>query len=235
MLRNIVFIFFIYACCSCNSLNKKTRGDDHFYNAIRTYDLNSIPIIPPFYASSSKPGEWYITGAKELIVQSPIRVGDIPIKSFGVSNNFIYGLTDQSNYFLLNCKTKLYIEYNSEYELYETLRKYHLELYPIRSCDQYYQDLQERKKGYWFPKAGEKYPEYKELEPDSVYRIKVYGRDKVTDFNVIDIPKRTVSKIYYFKMIYDNDKNDLYYISFQNLNILTVNINFLINKKMFHI
>ncbi|MEI6312150.1 MAG: hypothetical protein WCP57_07830 [Bacteroidota bacterium] len=216
MLRNIVFIFFIYACCSCNSLNKKTRGDDHFYNAIRTYDLNSIPIIPPFYASSSKPGEWYITGAKELIVQSPNRVGDIPIKSFGVSNNFIYGLTEHANYFLFNIKTQLYVEYDSESELYETLKKYKLELYPIKSCEQYYHDLQVSKKGYWFPKEGCKYPIYKDFRPDSCYRIKVYGVDKVTDFKVIDLPKRTVSKMYYFKLIYDNDENDLYYISFEN-------------------
>jgi hypothetical protein len=214
MTRYLIIIAILLAVTSCNFSENKSEEKSDFYSTIAGWDIKHVPIIPPFRASSTYPGQWLINGSKELLHLGKNRGGDIPVNSFGVSKNYIYGKTENGQWFLFNVNSLLYSEYSTDDELFETLKKYKLDKNPIETCDNYFQQLTENKRCYWYPKVGEEYPKFNDYQPDTVYTILVDGKEKVTDFKVKESIKKTVSKIYYFKIKYDNDKNDLFYVSF---------------------
>ncbi|HEX7847840.1 MAG TPA: hypothetical protein VF476_18700 [Chitinophagaceae bacterium] len=214
MTRNSITIFFLFAMTSCGLPEKKTGGEKDFYNTIAGWDIQHVPIIPPFRATSTYPGLWLITGSDGLLHLGKNRVGDIPVYSFGVSKNYIYGKTENERWFLFDINSSLYAEYSTDKELFETLAIYKLDKNPIESCDKYYKDLTEDKRCYWYPKPGEDYPKFEDYQPSTIYTIIVDGKEKVTDFKIKESIRRTISKVYYFRMKYDNEKNDLFYVSF---------------------
>ena len=214
MIRTLIIFAILLAVTSCNFSDNKSGEKSDFYNTIVDSDIKHVPIIPPFRASSTSPGKWLINGSKELLYLGKDRSGDIPVNSFGVSKNYIYGETENGQWFLFNVNSLLYSEYLTDNELFETLKKYNLDKNPIENCDNYFQQLTGNKRCYWYPKKGEEYPKTNDDHPDTIYTILVDGKEKVTDFKVKESIKKTVSKIYYFKIKYDNDKNDLFYVSF---------------------
>jgi hypothetical protein len=214
MTRPLVIIAFLLAVTSCNFSDNKSEEKNDFYNTIAGWDIKYVPIVPPFRACSTYPGQWLINGSKESLHLGKNRGGDIPVNSFGVSKNFIFGKTEDGQWFLFNMFSLLYAEYSTENELFETLKKYKLDKNEIKPCENYFHQLSNDKRCYWYPKVGEQYPKFEDYRPDSIYTITVEGTVKVTDFNVIGTIKKNISKIYYFQMKYDNEKNDLFYVSF---------------------
>lgn len=215
MIRILTLILVVLTITGgCSISDKKSEDGKDFYNTIAGWDIKHVPIIPPFRASSTTPGQWLINGSKESLHLGKNRGGDIAVNSFGVSKNYIYGKTENEQWFLFNVNTLLYAEYATENELFETLEKYKLDKNQIATCDDYYQQLTDNKRCYWYPTIGKEYPIFENYRPDSAYTIVVEGEEKVTDFKVKEPIRRSVSKIYYFKVKYDNDKNDLFYVSF---------------------
>jgi len=214
MTRNPILILLLFATTNCNFSDNKSEEGKDFYNTITGWDIKHVPIIPPFRASSTYPGQWLIDGSNEILHLGRNTGGDIPVYSFGVSKNYIYGKTENGQWFLFNVNTLLYSEYSTDIVLFETLKKYKLDKNKIETCDKYFQQLTEDKRCYWHPKVGEQYPKFESYRPDTIYSIVVDGKERVTDFKVKEKIKKTISKIYYFKITYDNEKNDLFYVSF---------------------
>jgi hypothetical protein len=213
MIRNLIIILLAFIATGCNLSDSKPKKKKDFYNTIAGWDIKYIPIIPPFRASSIYPEQWLIS-AKELLHLGKNRMGAISVNSFGVSKNYVYGKTEDGQYFLFNVNSLLYSEYETDTELFETLKLFNIEKNQIETCENYFQQLRENKRCYWYPKESEKYPKFKDSQPDTVYTIIVNGEETVTDFEVKEKIKKTVSKIYSFKVKYDNEKNDLFYVSF---------------------
>jgi len=209
MIRNLTIILFLFIAKSCMFSDNKLKEKKDFYNTISGWDIKHVPIIHPFRATSTYPGVWLINGT-ELLNKG----GSIPVISFGVTKNYIYGKTDSEEWFLLNTNSLLYSEYSTETELIETLKLFNLEKNPIETCDNYFDLLKEKKRCYWYPNVGEKYPKFEDIEPDKVYTIQIEGKDRITDFKINGKIKKSVSKIYYFKMKYDKENNDLFHVSF---------------------
>jgi len=214
MTRNLLLLLFLLGILSCHPPASKPGQEKDFYNTISGWDIKHVPVIPPFRASSTYPGHWLLNGSKEFLHLGKNRAGDIPVHSFGVSKNYIYGKTENGQWFLFNIYSLLYAEYTTEDELTETLKKYKLDKNDIELCDDYFKQLSANKRCYWYPKAGGEYPMFKDYQPDSSYTVFVEGADRVKDFKVKGKVKKTNSKIYYFKMNCGNDKNDLLYVSF---------------------
>ncbi|HMF72848.1 MAG TPA: hypothetical protein VK616_15325 [Flavitalea sp.] len=210
----LIIILFVFIATSCNFSDKKSEERRDFYNDISGWDIKHVPIIPPFRASSTYPGQWLINGSKEFLHLGKNRRGGIPVTSVGVSKNYVYGKTENGQWFLFNVSSLIYSEYPTDTDLFETLKLFNLDRNQIQTCDKYFQQLSERKRCYWYPKVGEGYPKFEAYQPDKVYTVLVTGKGKLTDFEVKETIKRTVSKIYYFKIKYGNDKNDLLYGSF---------------------
>jgi hypothetical protein len=193
--------------------NCKSGEEKNFYNTTDDWDIAYVPIIPPFRAYSLHDSEWFIE-SKEPLCLGKSRGGSFRVYSFGVSKNYIYGKTENARWFLLNVVSPLYSEYSTEKELLETLGMYKLDRNPIESCDKYVQDLIANKRCYWYPIKGKEPPKYEGYRPGKVYTISVQGKEKVTDFKVKETIRRTTSKVYFFKIDYDNKNNDLLYVSF---------------------
>lgn len=199
---------------SCSNPKEGKSGDDGFYESIAGWDIRHVPIIPPFRATSTYPEQWGIQGIKKL--------NDIQVLAFGVTRNYIYGKIPDVNYndtgrwFLINTNSLLYSEYDTESELDATLAKYNLEKNTIKLCEEYFQQLSKGERCYWFPKKGKSYPKYQDTIPVSAVTINVMEDDKGLDFEILGTIKKDVSKIYYFKILFNKERNDLYYISFDN-------------------
>lgn len=212
--RYTITILLSFLVTSCNFSDRKTQSKNDFYNTIAGWDIKHVPIIPPFRASSTYPGQWLINGSTEILHLGKNRGGDIPVNSFGVSKNYIYGKTENERWFLFNVYSLVYSEYSNEIDLDETLKLLKLDKNKVETCEKYFQELSNEKRCYWYPKIGEAYPKFEDSQPDKIYTILVDGNEKVTDFKVKETIKKTVSKIYYFNVQYDNEENELYYVSF---------------------
>lgn len=222
MTKNLIILTLSIALCSCDFLSSESGQENGFYENISGWDNKHIPIIPPFKASSTYPDKWLIGGSDEFINLGKDRYGSFEVETFGVSKNFVYGITppehakDVKKWFLFNTDNLIYAEYLTESELMNTLEKYQLDTNPIKSCQVYFKELTEGKRCYWFPKQGEQYPEFKPFRPDSCIEIHVKGDESGIDFQIKDEIKRFESKIYYFKMKYDKEDNALFYVSFNH-------------------
>lgn len=214
MVQCFIIVVLIFMMSGCNFRDGNSEQKKDFYNTIGGWDIKHIPIIPPFRVSCAYPGQWLINGPKELLQHGKNRSGSIAVHSFGVSKNYIYGKTEDDQWFLFNVNSYMYSEYLTENELSETLKIYDLYKNNIETCDHYFQQLSENIRCYWYPETGDAYPTFAEYAPDKVYTILVDGKEKVTGFKLNETIKKTVSKLYYFKIQYDNAQNDLFYISF---------------------
>lgn len=212
--RYTIIFLSAFLATGCNLTGNKNGPKKDFYNSIAGWDIKHVPIIPPFRASSTYPGQWLINGSKEILHLGKNRGGDIPVNAFGVSKNYIYGTTENGRWFLFNIYSLVYAEYSTEAGLDETLKLLKLDRNEIKNCGKYFQDLANGKRCYWYPNIGEDYPKFEDYQPEKIYTIVVDGNEKATDFNVKGAIKKTVSKLYYFNIKYDNEKNDLLYISF---------------------
>ncbi|NNV57400.1 hypothetical protein [Limnovirga soli] len=212
--RHTILILLAFLFASCNLSDNKTGVKKDFYNSIADWDIKYVPIIPPFRASSTYPGQWVINGSQEILHLGKNRGGDIPVNSFGVSKNYIYGKTENGQWFLFNINSLVYSEYSTDTELYKILNLFKLGKNQIESCDKYFQQLSDNKRCYWYPKVGEEYQKFEDKLPDKVYTVLVDGKEKATDFKVKETIQKSVSKLYYFTVRYDNERNDLFYVSF---------------------
>lgn len=195
---------------------KEPKG---FYETIAGWDIQHVPIIPPVTASSTYPGLWMIVAGRS-IHQDPHRGGALPVLSFGVSKNYVYGATPKGytvevdKWFLLNTHNLLYAEYDTEAELLHTLGKYKLAHNPIRRCDTYFDQLARGERCYWFPEKGKDYPRFPDFRPDSCIDLRITGDTGNLEVRLPERLTRQESKIYYFKIQYDKADNDLLYVSF---------------------
>lgn len=222
MLTFPILLFCVFLLNNCHFSNKQTSGEDDFYSTIAGWDIKQVPIIPPFRATSSSPGQWLISGAGESLHPGNNREGDIPVEAFGVSKQYIYGTApnDQADgppqWFLFNTQNLLYVAYDSEEEFHQAFKHYQLDKKPIAGCDTYFTELSEHKRCYWYPEKGQDYPIYPAFRPDSCITITIQENSKGIHFKLPPTIKRSATKIYYFKTAYNRDTNDLYYISFDN-------------------
>lgn len=211
-MRNKYLVYLLLALLSgCRLSDDKKSGDDGFYGSIAGWDIRHVPIIPPYRATSTYPEQWTILKKDQ--------VRNIQVRAFGVTKNYIYGKIPDDNYkdtgrwFLFNTNSSLYSEYDTELELDATLAKYSLKKNSVRLCEDYFQQLSKGESCYWFPKQGNKYPKYEDAKPNSVIAIDIRENEKGIDFDILGPVKKDTSKIYYFRTLYNKEKNDLYYIS----------------------
>lgn len=224
MIKSPVILLFVLLLSSCHFSNKQTPQEHDFYETIAGWDIKHVPIIPPFRATSTSPGQWQISGAGESLHLGNNRKGDIPVLAFGVSKQYIYGTIPKDHAdelarcFLFNTQNLLYVEYDSVEELNKAFEHYLLDKKPIERCDTYFTELSENKRCYWYPEKGQDYPIYPAFRPDSCITITIKESSKGIHFQLPPVIKRSATKIYYFKTAYNRDTNDLYYISFDNSN-----------------
>jgi hypothetical protein len=220
MLKRLGILLLLTGTTECRFIPEKSANTGtKFYENFSGYDVKYIPIIPPFKAISSYPDVWLIGGYEGVLHLTEHTSGDIPVLSFGVSKNYIYGTVPKGytseigKWFLFNTQTKLYSEYDTEAELTETLRQYKLNKNPIKTCNEYHQELIAGKPAYWFPEKGKEYPVFTDFFPDSSIEIQVTENG---DGPVLKTPgkvKRSVTKIYHFRVQYNKPKSDLLYLS----------------------
>ncbi len=207
----IILVLLVISGCDFSSERKKTATED-FYSSISDWDIKYIPIFPPFRASSTYPDEWLISGSEEIHLGEN-EFGAIHVESFGVSKNYIYGMTKEKLWFLFNTNTSIYSEYATEKELNETLKMFNLDKNKIETCAYYFDQLNNNKRCYWFPKVGSTYPKYEDAKPDKVYTIVVNGKENISDFKVSQSIRKSPSKLYFFKFDYKYNQNELFYFS----------------------
>lgn len=206
--RQIFISAFIFAISSCN-LNQDKKQPKTFYNTIAGWDITHIPIIEPYKATSLDKGATWSINRPEVI-------NSFEVTSFGVSQNLIYG-QGNTNWFLLDTKTKLYAEYETQGELLNSLKSFSVPVNDIDNCNSYLDSVAKGKNLYWFPIDGKTYPDYPSIQPDGITLINVTEKPgERPDFSFKeDIPfKKT--QVYFFKINYNQSTNDLYYFSFDN-------------------
>lgn len=205
---------------SCNFHQDKEHPKT-FYNTIAGWDITYIPIIEPYKATSLDKGvTWFINRPEVL--------NSFKVKSFGVSHNVIYG-QGNSRWFLLDTKSKLYAEYPTKDELLKSLNSFSVPINTIQNCSLYFDILAKGKALYWFPKDGTNYPTYPSIPPDKVTLINISETNgENPDFTFNKELTLKSNKVYYFKVKYNKDTNDLYYLSFDNSPPLLVKDNLLV-------
>jgi hypothetical protein len=223
--RQILVTIATVLAISCSS-NREKKQRKTFYNTITGWDINYIPIIEPYEATSLDKG---ITWS----IDRPEVVNSFQVVSFGVSQNLIYGEA-KPDWFLLDTKSKLYCEYQTEEELINTLKTFAVPLNAIGECNSYFDSLAKGKELYWFPKDGNTYPNYPSIAPDAVTTIIVTNDNQQPDFRFKMNLRFKKNKVYFFKVNYNQIRNDLYYLSFDNSPPILVKDSLLIpvfNKK----
>ena len=209
-LLTTVLLLCVFAC------NTPSSKSNDFYESTGGFDFVEVPLIFPFKAMSIDNGEnWRISG--KMIKTSENVFGDIPTLGVGVSKNYIFGTTPRGNqigsWFLLNTTTSLYVEYSSLVELQQAMQSLNLDFHEIKSCNEFLNDIHEDRMCYWYPPAGEFYPEYKDTLVDVPLVINISEFNGNIDFSISDEIKRNASKIYHFKVNYNRQDNALLYIS----------------------
>ncbi len=206
--RQTLVLLLIFLTVSC-SFNPDKNEPKTFYNTIAGWDIIYIPIIEPYKATSLDKGvTWFIN--------RPEVVNSFEVSSFGVSRNFIFG-RGQARWFLLDTKSKLYAEYNTEGELISSLKSFQVPVAAIQDCNFYFDSLTKRKELYWFPKDGKNYPSYPGIVPDTVTTISVTeNAQHLPEFSFKEKLPFKKNKVYFFKVKYNKKNNDLYYLSFDN-------------------
>jgi hypothetical protein len=208
MRRQIFIALLIFAISSCN-LSHDKKQPKTFYNTFAGWDITHIPIIEPYRAISLDKGVTWTINRSEVI-------SSFEVTSFGVSHNLIYG-QGNTNWFLLDTKSKLYAEFETQGELLYSLKSFSVPVNYIGKCNSYLDSLATGKDLYWFPRDGKTYPDYPSINPDAVTVINVSEKTgEQPDFSFKqDLPfKKT--KVYFFKIKYNQSTNDLYYFSFDN-------------------
>ena len=202
----ITLLFFLISSCNLNHDKKQPKT---FYNTIAGWDITHIPIIEPYRATSLDKGvTWFIN--------RPEAINSFEVVSFGVSQNLIYG-QGRANWFLLDTKSKLYAEYETEDELLNSLKNISVSVHAISKCNSYIDSLAKGKDLYWFPKDGKTYPNYPSIIPDAVTTINVVeDTNEQPDFFFKENLSFKKTKVYFFKVNYSQNTNDLYYLSFDN-------------------
>ena len=102
--HHILLTSFVVLTICCNFKSEKPNVTT-FYNNISDWDIDYIPIIDPFRASSIDGGITWSLNKED--------VNSIQISEFGVSQNFIFG-KGGNGWFLFDTKSKLYAEYNTQ-------------------------------------------------------------------------------------------------------------------------
>lgn len=143
-------------------------------------------------------------------------INSVDVLSFGVSQNFIYG-HGQRGWFLFDTKSKLFAEYQTQEELSNSLKSFNVQINSIADCNSYFDSLTKGKTCYWFPLDGQNYPSYADIIPNQVTPITVSeSSQKQPNFQFKENLKFHNNKIYFFKIKYNKQQNDLYYLSFDN-------------------
>lgn len=209
MRRQILITLLIFSISGCN-LNHDRKQPKTFYNTITGWDITHIPIIEPYRATSLDKGVTWNINRPEVI-------NSFEVLSFGVSQNLIYG-QGKANWFLLDTKSKLYAEYETQGELLNSLKIFSVPVNEIGKCSLYLDSLGKGKELYWFPKDGKTYPDYPSINPDGVTIITVSEKTgEQPDFSFKEHLPFKKTKVYFFKIKYNRSTNDLYYFSFDNL------------------
>lgn len=209
MKHNTKKILFLLIIISCNRPDDSSEQNKDFYNTVAGWDIKHIPIVPPYRVTSTEPNDWVIHDYEDY------KTNSISVVSFGVSKNYIYGITKYKKWFLFNMKTRLYAEYLTKNELFRTLKKNNLGINKIEQCDNYYQQLP-NKRCYWYPKIGDEYPKFEDVYNSPIYTIIVNEREKAIDFDIKGNLKKDFTKLYFFKFRRDEFKNDSLYVSFNH-------------------
>jgi hypothetical protein len=197
----------------CNSHSNKHI--DKFYDTISVdWDLICIPIIKPYRAESVDHGRSW------LLV---LNLGNsVEVSSFGVSENFIYGYGNEviidgqkeKGWFAFDINSKMLAVYPTQQELNNCLKNFSIPVNAIADCNKYFDSLASGNDVYWFPKSGQNYPSYPEIEPKNTAEIKVTensnGKPEFFFNPKLQLHK---NKIYFFKISYNKKQNDLYYLS----------------------
>lgn len=202
----ITILSFTFIGCNINNDKKQPKT---FYNTIEGWDITYIPIIESYRATSLDKGATWSISRPEV-------VNSFEVKSFGVSHNLIYG-QGSSNWFLLDTKSKLYAEYETQGELLNSLKSFSVPLNDIGKCNSYLDSVAKGKDLYWFPKDGKTYPDYPSINPDGVTLINVSEKTgEQPDFSFKEDLSFKKTKVYFFKIKYNKSTNDLHYLSFDN-------------------
>jgi len=198
-----LFLFNFMMSCNFNQDKKKT-----FYNTISGWDIIHVPIIEPYKVSSTDNGVNWLLNKNET--------GSISVSMFGVSNNFIFGLS-ANKWFLFDTQSKLFAEYPSKERLFNSLQSLNIPINSIAPCKNYFDTLAMGKNCYWFPKEGQKYLECEGLVPERIDTISVYEKpDNDFDFAIRQKLKTEENGIYFFKIEFGKKNNDLLYFSINN-------------------
>jgi hypothetical protein len=62
MNQNIVFLLILLVLGSCSFEKKEQKGDDHFYDTRAGWDINHVPVFPPYRMTSTYPDIWLLNG-----------------------------------------------------------------------------------------------------------------------------------------------------------------------------
>lgn len=226
-MRKYIFIFLsIFSCfTACRFPPKEQKEDKTFYNTITDWNVKYVPIIEPYRLRSIDQNVWSLDHPDEIKIRlredrekNSSQIGTFQISSFGVSQNYIYGQCTISGdthdtWFLFNTNNMLFVEYATGAELFWALEKHKLDKNPINTSESYYLQLKNGEGCYWFPPKGESYPAYPTYRPDSCTVIKIDDNENRTDFKIIGKVRKDPGKIYYFKVEYNNENNELLYLS----------------------
>lgn len=229
--RQILIALLVFLTANCNFIQDKQQPKT-FYNTIAGWDINYIPIIEPYRATSLDKGVTWSINRPEV-------VNSFEVASFGVSQNFIFG-KGRSDWFLIDTKSKLYAEYETQEELINSMMSFAVPVNAIGECSSYFDSLAKGKELYWFPKDGKTYPNYPNITPDAVTTINVTeDTHQQPDFFFKENLPFKKNKVYFFKVNYNQRANDLYYLSFDNSPPILVKDSLLIpvfnNKNQFDI
>jgi hypothetical protein len=127
-----------------------------FYQNYSDWDISYVPIIDPIRVGSIDKGRTWI-----FDLGLDVNNGG-EVASFGVSGNFIYGLRGdcrncKDNWFLYDVNTRLWATYRSLEEVWYTLKYFGAAVNEINPCDNYFRQLINQKRCYWYPPPGSKY------------------------------------------------------------------------------
>lgn len=196
-------------------LSADPNSSADFYKNYSEWDIQYVPIVDPIRVYSINKG-------KTWNLDIDIFHGD-EIKSFGISENYIYGQLEkycvdcENKWFLYDINSKLWAEYKSQTQLFYTLKYFDIKANDIKSCNAYFDQLIKGGRCNWYPPTGKKY-----IVNTSSYRKNIDtifiggGKDNVPKLNVKLSVNTNRTEIYFYKVIVEKGLFDSLYISVDN-------------------
>lgn len=229
-------VSFLILCIIAVSFNLGCDSQSHqhadkFYDTIsRDWDYLCIPVIKPYKAETTDNGRSWLLDLG--------MINQVMVSKFAVANNIVYGYAKEGtlngqptnkHWFAFDTKSEFFAAYSSRQELESLLKEFDMPMNDLVDCQKYMDSVARGHDLSWYKTIGKNTTPYLQSQAKKLVMIKVTEDSKgEPDFYFDPVLPLQKNNVYFFKINYHKQQNDLYYLLLPNRNPILIKDNLVV-------